>query len=186
MNIITVANSKLTMHLEASQAYIKKLKEDITDFKVKMNPVRQGHIPAKIRSNNNYCKSHGYQVHKDYTSVTFKAKKDGHKTEAMKSNRMDGVKWGKELCRGAAEVIDYKLDQFALALDCTPSLLTPGFSQADIDHHLEKLQHVRELNSSCLQCMCRLYIYLRDGASTGWCALHLLEPRVESLVPMER
>jgi hypothetical protein len=37
---------------------------------------------------------------------------------------MGGVVWGKELCGGATKVIDLKLDQFAVTLDCTPTILT--------------------------------------------------------------
>jgi hypothetical protein len=48
-------------------------------------------------------------------------KKSGHQDGATKGNTMGGVQWGKELCGGAAKVIDDKLDHFALSLDCTPS-----------------------------------------------------------------
>jgi hypothetical protein len=37
---------------------------------------------------------------------------------------MGGVKWGKEGCGGADKVIYLKLDQFALSLYCTPTILT--------------------------------------------------------------
>jgi hypothetical protein len=116
---LTATNSKLTMQLEASQAYIKKLNEEIADLNVKMKPAWQGQIPTKMTINDNYLWSHGYQNHKDHTSASCKAPKDGHKT-ATKSNMMDGVKSGKEVCGGAAEVIDHKVDQFAFTL-YTPS-----------------------------------------------------------------
>jgi hypothetical protein len=48
-------------------------------------------------------------------------KKSGHQDEATKGSTMGGVQWGKELCGGAAKIIDDKLDHFALSLDCTPS-----------------------------------------------------------------
>jgi predicted RNase H-like nuclease (RuvC/YqgF family) len=35
---LTATNSKLDAHLETSQAYIKKLKEEISDLKAKMKP----------------------------------------------------------------------------------------------------------------------------------------------------
>jgi hypothetical protein len=88
---LTVTNSRLTTQLEASQAYIKKLKEEITNLKVKMKPARQGQITAKITNNDNYCWSHGCQIHKDHTHASCKAPKDGHKTKAMKSNMLGGL-----------------------------------------------------------------------------------------------
>jgi hypothetical protein len=91
----TVTNSKLAMQFEASQAYIKKLKEDIADLKAKMKVILRDHIPAKTTNNDTYCWSHGYQVHKDHTSATCKAQKNRHKTEATKSNTMGRFKWGK-------------------------------------------------------------------------------------------
>jgi hypothetical protein len=37
--MLTATNSKLAIQLEASQAYIKKLKEEIVDLKANMKPV---------------------------------------------------------------------------------------------------------------------------------------------------
>jgi hypothetical protein len=53
--MLTATNYKLAKQLEASQTYIKKLKEEIADLKAKMKPAYQGHIPAKTMINDNYC-----------------------------------------------------------------------------------------------------------------------------------
>jgi hypothetical protein len=92
---LTVTNAKLDVQLETSQAYIKKLKEEISDLKANITPARQGQRPAKSKINDNYCWCHGCQVHKDHTSATCKVKKDGHKDAGTKDNPVGGVKWGK-------------------------------------------------------------------------------------------
>jgi hypothetical protein len=96
MATIKATNAKLTLQLETSQAYVKRLKEDIAQLKLKIKPALQGQRPCKMMNNDNYCWSHGYQVHNGHTSTSFKNQKEGHKTEATKTNPMGGVKWGKE------------------------------------------------------------------------------------------
>jgi hypothetical protein len=118
---LTATNAKLTAQLEASQAYVKKQKDDIADLKMKMKPAWQSQRPAKTTNNDNYCWLHGYEVHSEHTSATCKNTKDGHKKDATKNNPMGVVKWGNECCAGADKVIDLKPDQFSLTLDCTPS-----------------------------------------------------------------
>jgi hypothetical protein len=61
---------------------------------------------------------HWYQVHNEHTSTSCKNPNEGHNKEATKSNPMGIVEWGKEWCGGEAKVIDHKLDQLALTLDC--------------------------------------------------------------------
>jgi hypothetical protein len=56
---ITASNAKLTTHLEASQAYIKKLKYNIADLNMKIKPAWQGQGPFKTTNNDHYCRSHG-------------------------------------------------------------------------------------------------------------------------------
>jgi hypothetical protein len=89
-------NAELASHLEAAQAYIKMLKDEILILKAKIKPAWQGQRPAKSTNNNNWCWSHGHQVHKDHTSATCKSIKDGHQEMATKDNTMGGVAWGKE------------------------------------------------------------------------------------------
>jgi hypothetical protein len=117
---LTDTNARLTLQLETSQAYVKNPKEDIVQLKIKIKPAWQGQRPAKTTNNDNYCWSHGYQVHNEHTSASCKNHKKGHKKEATKTNPMGGVKWGKEWCGWAAKVLDQKLDQFANTLESTP------------------------------------------------------------------
>jgi hypothetical protein len=92
---LTATNAKLTLQLETSQAYVKKLKEDIAQLKLNIKPSRKGQRPAKTKDNDNYCWLHGYQVQNYHTHASCKNHKEGHKKEATKNNPMVGVKWGK-------------------------------------------------------------------------------------------
>jgi hypothetical protein len=92
---LTATNAKIAPQLEVAQSYIKMLKDDFLALKAKIKPAWQGQRPAKSTNNNNYCWSHGHQVHKDHTSATCKAIKDGHQEMVTKDNTMGGVAWGK-------------------------------------------------------------------------------------------
>jgi hypothetical protein len=94
--ILTATNAKLTLQLEMSQAYAQKLKDEIAQLKLKLKPAWQGQRPYKTTNNDNYCLSHGYQLHNGHMSASCKNRKEGHQTEATKANPMGGVKWGKE------------------------------------------------------------------------------------------
>jgi hypothetical protein len=48
-------------------------------------------------------------------------KKNGHQDEATKIDTIGGVKWGKEVCGGAAKEVYDKLDHSSLSLDCNPT-----------------------------------------------------------------
>jgi hypothetical protein len=50
---ITATNTKLTLQLEASQAYVKKLKEDIAGLKLKIKSTWQSQRSAKTTKNDN-------------------------------------------------------------------------------------------------------------------------------------
>jgi hypothetical protein len=93
---LTMTNAKLATQLEAAQAQIAQLKDEITALKNKIKPAWQGQRPIKTTNNDRYCWSHGYQVAKLHTSATCNMKNSGHKDAANKSNCMDGVQWGKE------------------------------------------------------------------------------------------
>jgi predicted RNase H-like nuclease (RuvC/YqgF family) len=93
---LTATNTKLATQLEAAQAQIAQLKDEVAELKIKIKPAWQGQRPHKTTNNDNYCWSHGYQVAKAHTSATCNMKKSGHKDTATKSNPMGGVKWGKE------------------------------------------------------------------------------------------
>jgi hypothetical protein len=92
---LTAANAKLASQLEAAQSYIKVLKDEILSLKANIKPVWLGQQPAKSTNNNTYCWSHGHQIHKEHTSATCKARKDGHQEMVTKDNTMGGIAWGK-------------------------------------------------------------------------------------------
>jgi hypothetical protein len=93
---LTTTNAKLATQLEAAQAQIAKLKDEIASLKNKIKPAWQGQRPIKTTNNDIYCWWHGYQVAKSHTSATCNMKKSGHKDAADKNNPMGGVQWGKE------------------------------------------------------------------------------------------
>jgi hypothetical protein len=93
--MLTATNAKLASQLEATQAYIKMLKDDILALKANIIPAWQGQQPDKSANNNNYVWSHGHQVQKDHTSATCKVRKDGHQEMVRKDNTMGGVAWVK-------------------------------------------------------------------------------------------
>jgi hypothetical protein len=93
---LTTTNAKLATQLEAAQAQIAQLKDEIAALKNKIKPAWQGQRPIKTTNNDSYCWSHGYQVATSHTSATCSMKKSGHKDAANKNNPMDGVQWGKE------------------------------------------------------------------------------------------
>jgi hypothetical protein len=93
---LTATNVNLDTQLEAAQAQIAQLKDEVAELKIKIKPAWQGQRPQKTTNNDNYCWSHGYQVTKAHTSATCNMKKSGHKDTATKSNPMGRVKWGKE------------------------------------------------------------------------------------------
>jgi hypothetical protein len=94
--MLTATNAKLASQLEAAQAYTKTLKDEIIALRENIKPAWQGQRPAKSTNKNKYVWSHGHQVHKDHTSATCKARKDGHQETVTKDNTMGGVEWGKE------------------------------------------------------------------------------------------
>jgi predicted RNase H-like nuclease (RuvC/YqgF family) len=93
---LTTTNAKLATQLEAAQAQIAQLKDEIAALKNKMKPAWQVQRPIKTMNNDIYCWSHGYQVAKSHMSVTCNMKNSGHKDAATKNNPMGGIQWGKE------------------------------------------------------------------------------------------
>jgi hypothetical protein len=93
---LTTTNAKLATQLEAAQAQIAQLKDEIAALKNKIKPAWQGQRPIKMTNNDSYCWSHGYQVEKSHTSATCNMKKSGHQDATNKSNSMGRVQWGKE------------------------------------------------------------------------------------------
>jgi predicted RNase H-like nuclease (RuvC/YqgF family) len=93
---LTTTNAKLASQLEAANALIAQLKNEIATLKNKLKPAWQGQRPVRTTNNDSYCWSHGYQVAKSHTSATCNMKKSRHQDAASKSNTMGGVQWGKE------------------------------------------------------------------------------------------
>jgi hypothetical protein len=93
---LTATNAKLATQLEAAQAQIAQLKDEVAELQNKIKPAWQGQRPHKTTNNDIYCWSHGYQVEKTHTSATCNMKNSGHKDTSTKSKPMGGVKWGKE------------------------------------------------------------------------------------------
>jgi hypothetical protein len=93
---LSTTNAKLATQLEAAQAQIAQLKDEIAALKRKIKPAWQGQQPIKTKKNDSYCWSHGYQVAKSHTSATCNMKKSGHKDAANNNKTMGGVQWGKE------------------------------------------------------------------------------------------
>jgi hypothetical protein len=94
--ILTMTNAKLATQLEAAQAQIAQLKDEITVLNNKIKPTWQGQRPVNTTSNDSYCWSHGYQVSISHMSATCNMKKSGHQDAANKSNPVGGVQWGNE------------------------------------------------------------------------------------------
>jgi hypothetical protein len=93
---LTTTNAKLATQLEAVQAQISQLKDEIMALKNKIKPAWQGQRPRNTTNNDSYWWSHGYQVAKSHTSATCNMKKSGHKDAATKTSPMGRVQWGKE------------------------------------------------------------------------------------------
>jgi chromosome segregation ATPase len=93
---LTRTNAKLATQLEAAQAQIAQLKNEIATLKNKIKPAWRGQRTIKTTNTDIYCWSHSYQVAKSHTSATCNMKKSEHQDAANKINPMGGVQWGKE------------------------------------------------------------------------------------------
>jgi hypothetical protein len=72
---LTTTNAKIATQLEAAQAHISQLKNEIATLKNKINPAWQGQQTIKTTNNDRYCWSYGYQVAKSHTSATCNMKR---------------------------------------------------------------------------------------------------------------
>jgi len=61
--------------------------------------------------------------------------------------------------------------------------LEQGFESAkiELDHHVSKMRQIRSLYPTRTIILAHLYIYLRDGASSGWRSLRLHEVKIAAL-----
>jgi hypothetical protein len=55
-----MTNAKLSTQLEAAQAQIAQLKNEIATLKNKIKPAWKGQRPIKKTNSDSYCLSHGY------------------------------------------------------------------------------------------------------------------------------
>jgi predicted RNase H-like nuclease (RuvC/YqgF family) len=67
---LTTTNAKLATQLEAANALISQLKNEIATLKNKIKPTWQGQRPVRTTNNDSYFWPHGYQVAKSHTSAT--------------------------------------------------------------------------------------------------------------------
>jgi predicted RNase H-like nuclease (RuvC/YqgF family) len=93
---LTTTNYRLATQLEAANALIAQLKNEVATLKNKIKPAWQGQLPVRTTNNDSYYWSHGYQVAKSHKSAMCNMKKSGHQDAAIKSNTTGGVQWGKE------------------------------------------------------------------------------------------
>jgi hypothetical protein len=96
--MLTVTNAKLASQVEAAEANIKTLADEILALKAKIKQASQVQRPA------NYCSPDGCQVHNDRTSATCKARKDIHPDTAPKDNTLGGVAWGGDDAEGQLKI----------------------------------------------------------------------------------
>jgi hypothetical protein len=75
LSTLTTTNAKLATQLDAAQAQIAQLKDEIAALKNKIKPAWQGQRPHKTTNNGSNCWSHGYQVAKSHTSATCNMKR---------------------------------------------------------------------------------------------------------------
>jgi hypothetical protein len=88
---LTQANSRLAKQLEDNSTDLRELKALLTQER------RDRRGPRIFNpSANNYCWSHGYNVSKTHTSLTFNTPKPGHKTEATRAENMGGSQANRE------------------------------------------------------------------------------------------
>ncbi len=59
-------------------------------------PARPAHPNAKIYNNQNYCWSHGFDVHPTHNSASCDFPRNGHKKEASRTNNLGGSQLAKD------------------------------------------------------------------------------------------
>jgi hypothetical protein len=77
-------------------------------------------LPAT--NNENYCWSHGYQIHADHTSMTCTRRAEGNQELAIKANNMGGRQWRCSMTiRGSQHTrqTNYKLQSLFPYTGCT-------------------------------------------------------------------
>jgi hypothetical protein len=93
VSVLTATNSDLSSALSSANSKLATAQADITALKTKVASL-QGretggqtrYPPRTVRTytNDNYCWTHGYDIHASHTSTTCKYPREGHKTEATR------------------------------------------------------------------------------------------------------
>jgi hypothetical protein len=88
---LTQDNSRLIKQLKETFSELRELKDLLHQERRNRRGTRNGNATA-----NNYCWTHGYKVGKTHTSLTCNTHNPGHKTEATRSENMEGSQANKE------------------------------------------------------------------------------------------
>jgi hypothetical protein len=91
-------NKALTKQLADKDAIIARLRQGQRQDRSNHNNNRErGQQTQRRYQNDNYCWSHGYDVHSSHTGTTCRWPKDGHKPDATRTNPMGGSELNKTL-----------------------------------------------------------------------------------------
>jgi hypothetical protein len=106
---LITSNAQLSTHLAEKSAALAAAHETIRSL-CSVTRVNGGNTTASATramsnatarsrpatNNENYCWSHGYQIHADHTSMTCTRRAEGHQEAATKANNTGGLQWGRE------------------------------------------------------------------------------------------
>ena len=98
VSTLSADNVTLRQQLEALSTQLASLQANIPQNN--SNPRHQQQSAPRTRrrfSNDNYCWSHGWDVSRTHDSTNCRHQKEGHKTEATRSNTMNGSDTNKNL-----------------------------------------------------------------------------------------
>jgi hypothetical protein len=92
------ANSRLFKQLEENASEVRELRTLLNQERRDRRGTR-----TSTSSASTFCWTHGYNVGKTHTSLTYKTRNPGHKAEATRDVNMGGSQASKESCVGAAK-----------------------------------------------------------------------------------
>jgi hypothetical protein len=112
MSNLVTTNAQLSTHMAEKSAALAAANETIRNLRTASRPTGGGTkstavlTPNNTRysnggtarvhpatNNENYCWSHGYQIHADHTSMNCTRRAEGHQELATKKNNMGGRQW---------------------------------------------------------------------------------------------
>jgi hypothetical protein len=103
---LSTTNKDLTQQVSCKDAEIAKLHSRLRELEngngrdnnSSRRPARAPHDPTKRKyHNDNYCWTHGYDIHPTHSSANCNFQADGHKKEATRTNTMNGSTANKAL-----------------------------------------------------------------------------------------